>query len=159
MIPKSILVPISGSNASQAALATALSRARAWHGRVIGLHVKVDPRDAIYMASEAVSVQVVEQVVKAATEDAPRRESVARSQFDAAVAAARPADPGMSVPSATFLAETGTETDLIGSFGRAADLIVAGRPDPGRTFDRDDLALEAALFDSGRAGQRRATTG
>lgn len=151
MTPKTILVPLSGTEGGDAALAAAFALARAWHGHVVGLHTRMDPRNAIYMASEAVSVQVVDQLIKAAEEDSARREAAAKGQFDAAMAAARAAAPGTPPPSGSFVAEMGTETDVIGGHGRTADLIVAARPKAGRLVERDDLALEAALFDSGRA--------
>ncbi|MEX2647437.1 MAG: universal stress protein [Alphaproteobacteria bacterium] len=148
MMPRTIMVPLTGSAASEAALGTAFDLAGHWSGHVLALCVKPDPRDAAYLVTDTVSGRVVEEVLRAVERESEQRAAAARALFDRVLADAGRA-AGRSKPSAALEDVVGQDTDFIPAFGRTADLIVVPRPAKA-TAPADDSALEAALFSSGR---------
>src|SRR4029453_16863318 len=55
MAYRRLLLPLTGTAAGEAALATALMVARIWHAHVHCLHVRVDARDVAPLAGEGLS--------------------------------------------------------------------------------------------------------
>ena len=72
MAYRRLLLPLTGTAAGEAALATALSVARIWNAHVHCLHVRVDARDVAPLAGEGLSGAMIEEMM-AATETRERR--------------------------------------------------------------------------------------
>lgn len=150
---KTILVPATGSSADDAVFASALAVARAFSAHLNFLHVRVDAASlAVTMASEGGGSALVGGLVDQLDEEADLREKQARELFDRfcarerlAIADAPPAPNGR--PSAQWMRQVGAEPFWIAEHGRAADLMVIGRPS-------DDVGapevIETALLESGR---------
>lgn len=150
---KSILVPATGSDADNAVFASALAVARPFAAHLDVLHVRADAAAmAVTMSSEGGGAALVGGLVERLDEAADEREARARRLFDEFCAreglAIADAPPGPAAPSAQWRREAGAEAYAIAEHGRAADLIVIGRP-----ADGDGVApetIETALLDSGR---------
>ena len=150
---KSLLVPATGSAGDDAAFGAAITLARTFGAHLDFLHVRVDPAAvAVAMTSETGAAAMISGLIERIEADADERERLARERFDAfcrreslAFADAPSAAGGLS---AAWHCETGEDAFWIAEYGRAADLLVLGRPDNGDGIGRE--ALEAALLDSGR---------
>jgi len=148
---KTILVPATGSDADSAVFASALAAALPFSAHLEFLHVRVDAAAlAVTMASEG-SV-MVGGLVDRLDEEADLREKRARQIFEQFCAgnglAIADAPPGPAGPSAQWTRQVGVEPFWFAEHGRAADLMVMGRPGDG-----DGVApetIETALLDSGR---------
>ena len=150
---KTILVPATGDDRDAAVFAAALAVARAFAAHLDFLHVRVDAVAlAATMTAEGGSGVMVSGLIDRIEEDSDRREAAAKSAFDGFCARAGLAladSPSASeAPSAAWRRETGAEPDWLVAHGRAADLIVLGRPGAGDGTGSG--TLEAALIDSGR---------
>lgn len=150
---KTILVPATGSSADDAVFTAALAVARAFSSHLNFLHVRVDAASmAITMASEGGGSTLVGGLVDRLDEEADLRERQARELFDRfcareglVLAEAPPAPNGR--PSAQWMRQIGAEPFWIAEHGRAADLMVIGRPsDDGGAPE----VIETALLESGR---------
>jgi nucleotide-binding universal stress UspA family protein len=151
MLVNRILVPLDGSEAGQAALATALAAARRFDGHIDALHVRADPREAIPYMTGGISSGMIEMVMADAGKIANERAVKARAAFDAFCTENGleiiEAPPPPHNVSAAWLEEMGREAELVVRHGRLADLIVVARP----TQDTPaPVILEAALMDCGR---------
>ena len=161
---KTILVPVTGSAADSAVFASALAVARPFAAHLDFLHVRVDPAAlAVGMAVDGGGATLVGGVVERLDEEADRREVRARQRFDefcaaerltisdtppgaaAAPGAAGPSAPG---PTAQWVRQIGVEPYWVAEHGRAADLMVIGRPIDGEGVVPE--TIEAAVLDSGR---------
>jgi nucleotide-binding universal stress UspA family protein len=150
---KTILVPATGSDTDAAAFAAALAVARPFAAHLDFLHVRIDAAAlAVGMASDGSGAAMTGGLVERFDEEADRRETRARQAFEQFCAreglAMVDAAPGPSGPSAQWTREIGSESYWIAEHGRAADLLVIGRP-----VDGDGVApetIEAALLESGR---------
>jgi nucleotide-binding universal stress UspA family protein len=149
---KTVLVPATGSERDNAVFAAALSVARRFAAHMEFLHVRPDAAAlAVSMASDGGGATMVGSLVNRLEEEANQREEKARQLFQGfcereglALLDTAPS-PG---PSAQWVREIGAEPAWIAEYGRAADLLVIGRPgeDEGVSLD----TLETALLESGR---------
>lgn len=153
MAIRKLLLPLTGTEAGEAALHTALEIARIWHAHVTALHVRVDARDVAPLAGEGLSGAMIEEMMSATEKESSLRSSAVRAMFErfvaehgVAVSEARPNEP---TPTAAFAAITGREEDLVAQLARLADLTVVPHPEAGDEVSSSD-ALHAVLFDSGR---------
>jgi nucleotide-binding universal stress UspA family protein len=151
---KTILVPAGGSDADEAVFATALAVARRFSAHLNFLHVRLDAAAmAVTMSSsEGGGSTLVGGLVDRLEEAADRREQRAREMFERFCAreglAVAESPPGPAAPSAGWMRQVGPEPFWVAEHGRAADLIVVGRP-----VDGDGVApetIETALLTSGR---------
>lgn len=153
---RKLLLPLTGTGAGEAALATALMVARTWDAHLTALHVRVDSRDVAPLAGEGLSGAMIEEMMSATEAESLQRAAAVRALFDrfvaqhgVAVAEPRPGG-GMAVD---FSVVTGREEDLVAQLARLADLTIVPHPDAGwgagRELSSSD-ALHAVLFDSGR---------
>jgi nucleotide-binding universal stress UspA family protein len=150
---KTILVPATGSTMDNNVFASALAVARAFDAHLNFLHVHVDAEAmAAAMAADGSGAAMVTGLVERIDEDARRREATAEELFRRfsererlAVADSPGAQPD---PSAQWHRQTGDEAHWVVEYGRAADLLVIGRPaeDQGVSVD----TIETALLRSGR---------
>jgi nucleotide-binding universal stress UspA family protein len=150
---KTILAAATGADTDNAVFASALAVARPFAAHLEVLHVRVDAAAmAVTMSSEGGGSALVAGLVERLEEDADRREQQARELFDRFCAreglAIAEAPPGPAAPSAQWLREVGAEPYWITEHGRAADLIVLGRPADGVGIAPE--TIETALLDSGR---------
>jgi nucleotide-binding universal stress UspA family protein len=107
---------------------------------------------AVAMASDGGGATMVGGLIDRLEEEADEREEKANRLFQSFCEreglALRDAPPGPQGPSARWLREIGAEPYWVAEHGRAADLLVIGRPgeDEGVSLD----TIEGALIDSGR---------
>ena len=150
---KTILVPATGSDRDGAVFASALAVARAFAAHLEFLHVRPDAAaTAVAMASDGGGATMVGSLINRLEEEASQREEKAKQLFQGFCEreglTLRDAPPGPQGPSAQWLREIGAEPYWMAEYGRAADLLVIGRPgeDEGVSLD----TIEGALIDSGR---------
>ena len=153
MAVRKVLLPLTGTEAGEAALATALLIARIWNAHVTALHVRVDARDVAPLAGEGLSGAMIEEMMSATERESTDRAHAVRTMFDRFVAqhgvpVSEPRHAG-GVASASFAAVTGREEDLVAQQARLADLTIVPHPEAGEDVSSSD-ALHAVLFDSGR---------
>lgn len=153
MAIRKILLPLTGTAAGEAALATALMIARRWNAHVLALHVRVDSRDVAPLAGEGLSGAMIEEMMSATEKESSDRAQAVRAMFERFVArhdvVVQDAHPSSQHASASFAAVTGREEDIVAQQARLADLTVVPHPDAGEDVSSSD-ALHAVLFDSGR---------
>src|ERR1700759_30705 len=82
MTIRKILLPLTGTAAGEAALATALMIARRWNGHVLALHVRVDSRDVAPLAGEGLSGAMIEEMMSATEKESAERAHAVHSMFD-----------------------------------------------------------------------------
>ncbi|MDA8252133.1 MAG: universal stress protein [Rhodospirillales bacterium] len=150
---RKLLLPLTGTAAGEAALATALMIARSWDAHVLALHVRVDSRDVAPLAGEGLSGAMIEEMMTATERESLARSQAVRALFDGFVAShqvrvGEPA-PGERAATASFASVTGREEDLVAQLARLADLTVVPHPEAAEEVSSSD-ALHAVLFDSGR---------
>jgi nucleotide-binding universal stress UspA family protein len=153
MAIRKLLLPLTGTAAGEAALATALTIARRWNAHVLALHVRVDSRDVAPLAGEGLSGAMIEEMMSATEKESNDRAHAVRSMFERFVArhdvAVQEPHAGSDHATAGFAAVTGREEDIVAQQARLADLTVVPHPDSGEDVSSSD-ALHAVLFDSGR---------
>ena len=150
---KTILVPATGSDGDSTVFASALMVARAFAAHLDFLHVRPDAAaTAVAMASDGGGATMVGGLINRLEKEASQREEKAKQLFQGFCEreglALRDAPSGSQAPSAQWLREIGAEPYWVAEHGRAADLVVIGRPgeDEGVSLD----TIEGALIDSGR---------
>jgi nucleotide-binding universal stress UspA family protein len=153
MAIRKLLLPLTGTAAGEAALATALIAARIWNAHVTALHVRVDSRDVAPLAGEGLSGAMIEEMMSATERESTDRAHAVRAMFERFVAAhgviVTDARRGAAAATASFATVTGREEDLVAQQARLADLTVVPHPEAGEDVSSSD-ALHAVLFDSGR---------
>ena len=153
MAIRKLLLPLTGTAAGEAALATALITARIWNAHVTALHVRVDSRDVAPLAGEGLSGAMIEEMMSATEKESTDRAHAVRALFERFVAAhdVLVTEPrrGATGATASFATITGREEDLVAQQARLADLTVVPHPEAGEDVSSSD-ALHAVLFDSGR---------
>ena len=150
---KTILVPATGSDRDNAVFASALTVARAFAAHLDVLHVRPDAAaTAVAMASDGGGATMIGGLIDRLEEETSQREEKARQLFERFCEreglARRESPPDQQGLSVQWLRETGAEPYWVAEHGRAADLLVIGRPgeDEGVLLD----TIEGALIDSGR---------
>jgi nucleotide-binding universal stress UspA family protein len=150
---KTILVPATGNQTDDAVFTSALTAARAFNAHLGFLHVRVDAAAMVAaMATDGSGAVTVSGLVERIEEEATRREDTARQLFQRFCERERLAiedtPAGQQSPTAQWLRQTGDEAYWVREYGRAADLLVIGRPadDQGVSID----TIEAALVGTGR---------
>jgi nucleotide-binding universal stress UspA family protein len=148
---KTILVPSTGNDLDDPVFLTALAIARRFEAHLDFLHVRLDAAAlAVAMTSDGGGPTMLGGLTARLEQDADSREALAKQRFDEfcrreglPLREAPSAGPGLS---AGWRCEVGLEAAWITEDGRAADLIVTGRPGDGSVGD----TVEAVLLDSGR---------
>jgi nucleotide-binding universal stress UspA family protein len=153
MAIRKLLLPLTGTAAGEAALATALLIARIWNAHVTALHVRVDSRDVAPLAGEGLSGAMIEEMMSATEKESVERAQAVRTMFEQFVTqhgvTVQEARCGAGEATASFAAVIGREEDLVAQQARLADLTVVPHPEAGEDVSSSD-ALHAVLFDSGR---------
>ncbi|MBP2303273.1 universal stress protein [Azospirillum picis] len=153
MTYKTILVPLCGSDNDPVALKGAVMVARDFDAHLVGLFVRLDPRDAVPMLGEGMSGAMVDEIMRAAETESNSHRAAARRHFDEAVAAAgfelRDVPGGVEAPSAAWRDVVGRIEDIVPAEARLADLIVCAHT----SIDADTqgyATMETALLGSAR---------
>jgi nucleotide-binding universal stress UspA family protein len=150
---RKLLLPLTGTEAGEAALATAVLVARMWNAHISALHVRVDSRDVAPLAGEGLSGAMIEEMMSATEKESAERAGAVRALFDRFVTAndirVTGARYGSDHATASFASVVGREDDLVAQLARLADLTVVPHPEAGEDTSSTD-ALHAVLFDSGR---------
>src|SRR5579872_79488 len=153
MAIRKVLLPLTGTQAGEAALASALTVARIWNAHVTALHVRVDSRDVAPLAGEGLSGAMIEEMMSATEKESAERAGAVHAMFERFVAehdvVVDEPRAGMKMATASFASVMGREEDLVAQLARLADLTVVPHPEAGEDVSSSD-ALHAVLFDSGR---------
>ena len=156
---RKLLLPLTGTTAGEAAIATALLVARQFNAHILALHVRADSRDVAPLAGEGLSGAMIQEMMQATEKESGERSSAVRELFDRALGGAgiRMEHPTAQEdhPSASFTTTIGREEDVVAQQARLADLTVVPHPESGDDVSSSD-ALHAVLFDSGPSGVDRA---
>jgi nucleotide-binding universal stress UspA family protein len=148
---KTILVPTTGGDGDPSVFASALAVARQFDAHLEFLHVRPDAAvTAVSMAADGGGATMVGSLITRLEEEADQREKKAIQLFQdfcgREALALCDAPPAPSGTSAQWLREIGAEPYWVSEYGRAADLLVIGRPGKGGSLE----TIEGALIDSGR---------
>jgi nucleotide-binding universal stress UspA family protein len=157
MAYRRLLLPLTGTAAGEAALATALAVARIWNAHLHCLHVRVDARDVAPLAGEGLSGAMIEEMMAATERESGERAERVRQLFERFAAThgdlTLASDPNTAakVPGVTISFETvsGREEDLVAQQSRLFDMAIVPHPEADEDVSSSD-ALHAVLFDSGR---------
>ncbi|WP_207537698.1 universal stress protein [Sabulicella rubraurantiaca] len=157
MAYRRLLLPLTGTAAGEAALATALMVARIWNAHVHCLHVRVDARDVAPLAGEGLSGAMIEEMMAATERESGDRASRVRSLFErfaatsGDVSIANSAETALKSagPTLSFESIAGREEDIVAQQSRLYDMAVVPHPEADEDVSSSD-ALHAVLFDSGR---------
>jgi uncharacterized coiled-coil protein SlyX len=128
MAYRRLLLPLLGTDAGRAALATAFVAARIWRAHVHALHVRVDPRDVAPLAGEGLSGAMIEEMMAVTEKEAAERAKGADAQFRVWLAEngiADTSDPQAAFTAAAVTADcavvTGREEDVLAQEARLAE--------------------------------------
>ena len=157
MAYRRLLLPLTGTAAGEAALATALMVARVWNAHVHCLHVRVDARDVAPLAGEGLSGAMIEEMMAATERESGERANRVRELFQRVTGAAGgitladSAETALKTdgPTLSFESIAGREEDVVAQQSRLYDMAVVPHPEAGEDVSSSD-ALHAVLFDSGR---------
>jgi len=157
MAYRRLLLPLTGTAAGEAALATALMVARIWNAHVHCLHVRVDARDVAPLAGEGLSGAMIEEMMAATERESGERANRVRQLFDrftgtaGGVSLADSAESALKHdgPTLSFESVAGREEDIVAQRSRLYDMAVVPHPEADEDVSSSD-ALHAVLFDSGR---------
>ena len=157
MAYRRLLLPMTGTAAGEAALATALMVARIWGAHVHCLHVRVDARDVAPLAGEGLSGAMIEEMMAATERESGDRAGRVRALFERFAASAGDVTIAHSAetalksggPTLSFESIAGREEDIVAQQSRLYDMAVVPHPEAGEDVSSSD-ALHAVLFDSGR---------
>ncbi len=152
-----LLVPLTGTAAGEAALATAVMAARIWRSHIHCLHVRVDARDVAPLAGEGLSGAMIEEMMAATEREAGERAGRVKALFDrfagglGDITLADSAEHANKADGVTLSFESiaGREEDIVAQQSRLYDMAVVPHPAADEDVSSSD-ALHAVLFDSGR---------
>jgi len=148
---KTILLPIRESSTAASLMETSISMAIRNDGHVDLLYVQNDPEHMLPFSTLGLSASMRQTIVEStAAATAKQADELKQSFLDLCERykiSVQPRGTGIGKPSADFLIRTGRRDDLIGKYGRLADLIIV--PQPTKTTPPPS-SFEAALRESGR---------
>jgi nucleotide-binding universal stress UspA family protein len=137
---KDLVVNLSLHNSRDAAMEFAVSAAAAFNAHLAGVGFVYDPIVPTMMDMYGMPARMIESQ-RAENENAAK---AAVDRFDEAVRRA-----GLSAEARTLDVPVATAPGLFAQIARRFDLSIVGQPEPDKP-DRDQLVVEAALFDTGR---------
>ena len=152
MTIRTILVPVRGDNRGEGLLDHALALGKRSNAHIEVVHCRARPEDMLPFGV-FLPASMREQIKSAAGNMADVEEDKLRPLFDDYASS-----HGMEVvetppwpqdrPSMSWRERTGKQPNIIGLYGRLADVIVVAQPDRSQNFGVN--TLEAALFSTGR---------
>jgi nucleotide-binding universal stress UspA family protein len=148
---KTILLPIRESSTAASLMETSISMAIRNEGHLDLLYVQNDPEHMIPFGTLGLSASMRKTIIESATATAAKQGDELKQIFlnlcQRYNISFQPRGTDPEKPSADFLTRNGRRDDLIGKYGRLADLIIV--PQPTRTMPPPS-SFEAALRESGR---------
>jgi nucleotide-binding universal stress UspA family protein len=148
---RTILATLDGTAIDQRVLDAACDIGRVSEARITALYADTDPRDipAAYLG-DGTGIYLSPELWQSLETLIAERRDGARKQFDEWKQRSGLGDTAapMAGPTARLHIEIGSAPTLLGEHGPVADLIVTALPKSGETGK--SMALEAALFDTGR---------
>jgi nucleotide-binding universal stress UspA family protein len=150
---RTILACLSDADTAPVTLGLALMVGRNHAAHVEGLHVRIDPANAVPLVGEGMSGAMVEEMLAIAERQATERAQGIHVIFDKTCAGQGVAltEAPLSEPqlSAHWREEIGPEEEVLAEVGRLTDLLVIARPLPENDVP-SVMTLNAALLESGR---------
>ena len=148
-----VLVPATGADSDEPVFATALTVARLLPAHLEFLHVRLDVQETMTAMASADAGGGIGfgQLLETMAQEVASRQKKAELAFRDFCERERllvSAEPSAALPSAEWRMETGDEPTWLAAHGRAADLLVIGRPHDGEAVAMG--LLEAALMTTGR---------
>ena len=148
---KTILLPIRESSTALSLMETAISMAIRNQGHLDLLYVQNEPNQMVPLHTMGLSQSMRDSIVESAQSASNKQINDLKDNFAALCekydVSMQPRASYSGEASADFLVENGRRDELIGKFGRLADLIIV--PQPLRTKPPPS-SFEAALRDTGR---------
>jgi nucleotide-binding universal stress UspA family protein len=148
---KTILLPIRESSTADSLMETAISMAVRNDGHLDLLYVKKETEHMIPFSNMGISASMRKTIIESANASAEKESEALKQRFAEICqrysVPIQPRDAGYGNVSADFLERTGQRDELIGRYGRLADLIIV--PQPVKTTPPPS-SFEAALRESGR---------
>ena len=151
MTIKTILLPIRDSDVANSLMETAISMAIRNNAHLDVLYVQNDPEHLVPFASLGVSASMRASIIESASASANQQRDDLKQRFQALCTKLNMAekvcgsDP--TSPSADFVVRQGTRDEMIGIYGRLADLILVPQP---LSISPPPSSFEAAIRDTGR---------
>ena len=151
MTIKTILLPIRESSTASSLMETSISMAIRNDAHLDLLYVQNDPEHLIPFGTLGLSASMRETILESATTAAAQQGNELKQIFldlcERYQVNVKPRGTNIGKPTADFLVRSGRRDDLIGKYGRLADLIIV--PQPTKTTPPPS-SFEAALRESGR---------
>jgi nucleotide-binding universal stress UspA family protein len=151
MTIKTILLPIRESSTASSLMETSISMAIRNDAHLDLLYVQNDPEHLIPFSTLGLSASMRETILESATTAAAQQGNELKQSFldlcERYQVNVKPRGTNIGEPTADFLIRSGRRDDLIGKYGRLADLIIV--PQPTKTTPPPS-SFEAALRESGR---------
>jgi len=148
---KTILLPIRESSTADSLMETAISMAIRNDGHLDLLYVQNDPKYMIPFSTIGLSTSMRQTIIDSTTAAATKQSNDLKQRFvelcERHKMSVQPRGSEIGKPSADFLVRNGRRDELIGKYGRLADLIIV--PQPTKTTPPPS-SFEAALRESGR---------
>lgn len=148
---KTILLPIRESSTAASLMETSISMAIRNDGHVDLLYVQSDPEHLIPFTAIGISGSMRQTITESAATAAATQGDELKQSFielcERYKISVQPRGTGIGKPTADFLEHTGRRDELIGKYGRLADLIIV--PQPIKTTPPPS-SFEAALRETGR---------
>lgn len=151
MTIKTIILPIRESDVADSLMETAISMALRNNAHLDVLYVQNDPEHLVPFASIGVSASMRQSIIESASASATQQGKELNERFQSIcqrlemTRAPRGSNPNQ--PSADFLMRQGARNEMIGTYGRLADLILVPQP---VSVSPPPSSFEAALRDTGR---------
>jgi len=151
MTIKTILLPIRESSTASSLMETSISMAIRNDAHLDLLYVQNDPEHLIPFSTLGLSTSMRETILESAAAAAAQQGNELKQSFldlcERYQVDVTPRGTDIGNPTADFLVRSGRRDDLIGKYGRLADLIIV--PQPTKTTPPPS-SFEAALRESGR---------
>jgi len=151
MTIKTILLPIRESSTAISLMETSISMAIRNDAHLDLLYVQNDPEHLIPFSTLGLSNSMRRTILESAAATASQQSDELKQSFldlcESYKVGVKPRGTEIGKPTADFLIRSGRRDDLIGKYGRLADLIIV--PQPTRTTPPPS-SFEAALRESGR---------
>ncbi|RLA08845.1 MAG: hypothetical protein DRQ59_13685 [Gammaproteobacteria bacterium] len=151
MTIKTILLPIRESSTAISLMETSISMAIRNDAHLDLLYVQNDPEHLIPFSTLGLSNSMRRTILESAAAAASQQSDELKQSFldlcESYKVGVKPRGTEIGKPTAVFLIRSGRRDDLIGKYGRLADLIIV--PQPTRTTPPPS-SFEAALRESGR---------
>jgi hypothetical protein len=148
---KTILLPIRESSAADSLMETAISMAVRNEGHLDLLYVQNETEHMIPFGARGLSDDMRKTIIESASTSAHKESEALKQRFaeicERYNVPVQPRDAGYGKVSADFLERTGQRDELIGRYGRLADLIIVPQP---VKITPPPSSFEAALRESGR---------